>query len=67
MNEAWKNFNEGKWTQEINVEDFIINNYTEYRENHTFLAPISNKTKKVWNKCLKLLQKEFKNGVLDIE
>ena len=67
MNEAWKNFNEGKWTQEINVEDFIINNYTEYRENHTFLAPISNKTKKVWNKCLKLLQKELKNGVLDIE
>jgi len=67
MNEAWKNFKEGKWTQEINVEDFIINNYTEYREDHTFLAPISNKTKKVWNKCLKLLQKELKNGVLDIE
>jgi len=67
MQEAWKNFNFGKWNDSINVEDFIINNYKEYTGDESFLESISPKTQKVWNKCLKLLAKELKNGVLDVE
>ena len=37
MNE-WRNFKEGKWNNEINVSDFIKNNYTPYTEGENFLA-----------------------------
>ena len=67
MREEWQNFNNGLWTENINVEDFIINNYTEYTGSDKFLKPISTKTKKVWNKCLTLIDEELKNGVLDVE
>ena len=53
---------------EINVKQFIYDNYTEYLGNDSFLAPISEKTKKVWNKCQELLKQEKENGgVLDID
>ena len=53
---------------EINVKQFIYDNYIEYLGDESFLAPISCKTEAVWNKCKKLLKEEQKNGgVLDIE
>ena len=53
---------------EINVKQFIYDNYTEYLGDDSFLAPISNKTKKVWEKCKELLKQEKeKGGVLDID
>ena len=53
---------------EINVKQFIYDNYTEYLGDDSFLAPISEKTKKVWNKCQELLKQEKENGgVLDID
>ena len=52
----------------INVKQFIYDNYTEYLGDDSFLAPISEKTKKVWNKCQALLKQEKENGgVLDID
>lgn len=65
--EAWKNFKGEKWKNEINVEDFILTNYHEYQGDDKFLAGISDKTKKVWNKISELLKKELENGVLDVE
>ncbi|MFA4891115.1 MAG: formate C-acetyltransferase [Candidatus Gracilibacteria bacterium] len=50
--------------KEINVRDFILRNYTPYNGDETFLAPPTKKTKKVWGKARKLIQKEFKNGGL---
>ena len=67
MREEWNNFKNGKWTENIDVENFIQENYTLYEGDETFLAGISNKTNKVWNKCLDLLKKELKKGVLDID
>ena len=67
MRKEWKNFNNGLWTENINVEDFIVNNYTEYTGTEEFLKPISIKTKKVWDKCLTLIDEELKTGVLDVE
>ena len=63
----WLGFNGGIWQNEINVFDFIVNNYTEYTGNSDFLAGPSLKTKKVWDKCLSLIHEEGKKGVLDID
>ncbi len=64
---AWKYFKGEKWQNEINVEDFILNNYTEYTGDESFLKGISNKTKKVLEKINRLTKKELKNGILDVE
>ena len=56
-----------KWKESINVSDFIDHNYKEYKGNADFLVGTSFKTKKVWDKCLKLIKKEIKEGVIDIE
>ncbi len=66
MNE-WVGFKGTKWQKDIDVEDFIVNNYQEYLEDDSFLTGISKKTSKVWNKCKKLLAKEAISGVLDVE
>ena len=66
MNE-WVGFKGTKWQKNVDVEDFIVNNYQEYLEDDSFLTGISKKTSKVWNKCKKLLAKEAISGVLDVE
>ena len=65
--DVYKGFNGGNWQENIDVADFIKQNYKEYKGDDNFLAPISPKTKKVWEKCEKLLQKEAKVGLLDVE
>ena len=65
--EAWKGFKGDKWKETIDVSDFILSNYKEYRGDDSFLCGISNKTKKVWEKCEKLIAKEAKVGLLDVE
>lgn len=65
--EAWKGFKGNRWKETIDVSDFILNNYKEYRGDDSFLCGISNKTRKVWEKCEKLLAKEAKVGLLDVE
>ena len=67
MKEEWKGFKAGKWTEEINVRDFIQLNYTKYDGDESFLAKISAKTDKVWSKCEDLLKEELKKHVLDID
>ena len=67
MREEWKNFIVGDWCNKIDVRDFIQKNYTMYDKDESFLEPISEKTKKVWDKCLEALKKELQKGVLDID
>ena len=53
---------------EINVRDFVFKKITPYDGNSNFLTGPSEKTKKLWDKCKVLLNKEVKNGgVLDID
>ena len=66
-NTFWKNFKGETWQKEINVADFIKENYTEYKGDDSFLTGKSERTSKVWAKCEKLLQKEMKKGLLDVE
>ena len=65
--DEWHDFNEGDWTKKIDVRDFIQKNYTPYEGDASFLAPATKKTEQLWNKVLKLFEKETKKGgVLDI-
>ncbi len=65
--DAWRDFKGQKWQESIDVASFIEENYTEYLGDDSFLEGISEKSKKVWDKCLKLFVKENKKGVLDVE
>ena len=65
--EQWKNFKEGNWTKSIDVRDFIQKNYKQYNGDDSFLAPKTEKTKKVWDKCEELLKEELEKHVLDID
>src|SRR5271167_875966 len=63
---AWAGFNPGLWQREINVRDFIQQNYEPFEENDTFLAPATERTKKLWDRLNELFVEERKKGVLDI-
>ncbi|MBR3890592.1 MAG: formate C-acetyltransferase [Bacilli bacterium] len=63
----WKGFKGETWKKEINVANFIKENYTEYTGDDSFLAGISTKSKKVWDICSDLFVEENKKGVLDVE
>lgn len=67
MEEFWKGFKGEKWKTQIDVSDFILSNFKEYKGDDTFLCKISPKTEKVWKICEKLLAKEAKVGLLDVE
>ena len=64
----WEGFVGENWKNSIDVSAFIDQNYTEYLGDDSFLAPKTQKTTIVWNKCRDLLQKETQNGgCLDVE
>ena len=67
MKEYWYKFKEGKWNNEINLEDFILKNYSYYDGDDSFLSGASSKTNKVWDKCKELIALELKKGVLGID
>ncbi len=65
----WNGFKGGDWKQEINVRDFIQNNYTPYDGDSNFLEKTTEKTDKLWNEVIELYKKEHESegGVLDID
>ncbi len=65
--EQWNNFKGNTWKKEVNVFDFIKENYTEYTGDDSFLVKSSDKTNKIWDKCQELLKEELEKGVLDID
>ena len=66
--EAWRNFKEGVWCDEINVSNFIKLNYTPYDGDASFLAGPTERTQIVLDKVKKLLIEENeKGGVLDVD
>ena len=67
--EQWNKFQPGDWQKEINVRDFIQNNYTPYEGDSSFLTGTTEKTKKLWDEVLELYKKEKESngGVLDID
>lgn len=68
MTDAWKSFKGRKWKEEVNVRDFIQNNYTPYDGDESFLAGPAETTEMLWNEVSELQKQErAHNGVLDME
>ena len=68
MKTEWRGFKGNMWQSEVNLRDFIQNNYTCYDGDESFLAEPTQATNTRWG-MLKELQKEerAKGGVLDME
>ena len=68
MNEAWRGFKGTHWLDDVNVRDFIQNNYTPYDGDESFLAEPTEATDKLWGKLQELQKQEReKGGVLECE
>ena len=66
--EQWQGFEGRLWKEEINVRDFIQNNYTPYEGDSSFLADPTEATNQLWGKLQELQKEErAKGGVLDME
>ena len=65
--EAYKDFKGKKWQEKINVNNFILENYTEYTGNEGFLADATDTTKKLWEKLSEMFVEEKRKGVYDAE
>ena len=64
----WNGFNNGVWQNEINVRDFIQNNYTEYKGDDSFLTGATKRTKELMGRVNSLFELERQyGGVLDID
>lgn len=66
-NAVWDQFKGTTWKQEINVRDFIQNNYTPYEGDGSFLVGASKKTSHLWDKLSELFKVEREKGVVDAE
>jgi formate C-acetyltransferase len=64
--QAWKGFEGGLWQSEINVRDFIQQNYQPYDGDEAFLAPTTKRTQRIWNKLQEMFVEERRKGVLDV-
>ena len=68
MRKEWRGFKGNKWLSEVNIRDFIQNNYTSYEGDETFLAGPTHATETLWQKLCALQKEErAKGGVLDME
>ena len=63
---AWDGFRPGIWRTEIDVRDFIQQNYQPYDGDESFLAAETERTEKLWSKLTALFVEERKKGVLDV-
>ncbi len=68
MKEQWQGFKGSKWQDEVDVRDFIQNNYKPYNGDESFLEGPTESTNTLWVELQKLQKEErAKGGVLDME
>ena len=60
--ELTNRFKDGLWSKEINVTDFVSTNITPYEGDASFLQGPTERTKHIWDLCLKALEEERNNG-----
>ncbi len=65
--EEWRKFNGGEWYYEINVSDFIKNNYKQYTKGEDFLVGPTDKTKRILKVYEDVCKEEVKKHVIDID
>lgn len=68
MKEQWQGFKGSKWQDEVDVRDFIQNNYKPYNGDESFLEGLTESTNTLWTELQELQKEErAKGGVLDME
>ena len=66
--EQWNGFKGKVWKEEVNVRDFIQENYTLYEGDDSFLAGPTEATKALWAQVMDLNKQEREaGGVLDMD
>lgn len=64
----WDGFNAGRWTETVDVRDFILKNFTQYDGDESFLEGPTDATLKLWDKVMDLSKQEREaGGVLDMD
>ena len=66
-NKKWDSFSGDVWKREVDVRNFIQNNYTPYEGDDTFLVESTERTKKIWSKLTEMFEVERAKGVYDAE
>ena len=66
MNE-WNGFKGKKWKNEVNVKQFILDNYTEYKGDESFLEGPTSKTKRLNDKYNEMSKIEIEKGIYDVD
>ncbi|MDU2219679.1 formate C-acetyltransferase [Finegoldia magna] len=64
---AWEGFNDGDWSDEINVRDFIQQNYTPYEGDDSFLVGPTQKTKTLWKEVNDMIVEEVKSKKIKVD
>ena len=65
--ECFSSFKGNTWKEEIDVRDFIQNNYTPYFGDDSFLEGVSERSKRLFDKLTEMFKEETKRGVYDVE
>jgi len=58
----WRGFRTGLWQKEINVRDFIQQNYEPYEGDESFLESATERTRKIWDRLNELFVEERKKA-----
>ncbi len=64
---AWVEFQGFQWKEDINVREFIQENYTPYEGDESFLAASTNRTKNLWEKAEAAITEEIRDGKVTID
>ncbi|HKL98468.1 MAG TPA: formate C-acetyltransferase [Mobilitalea sp.] len=67
MRQEWNDFEPGSWITDINVRSFIQHNYTPYEGDASFLVGPTERTIKLWEKVMELMDEENRKGIIDAE
>jgi formate C-acetyltransferase len=62
----WRGFRGGLWQKQIDVRDFIQQNYEPYEGDESFLAGATGRTRRIWDRLNELFIEERGKGVLDV-
>ena len=67
MNDNWHDFKGDKWRDTIDVKQFILDNYTEYTGDESFLQSPTSKTKRLNDKYMEMSKVEIEKGIYDVD
>lgn len=66
--DEWRGFQNGRWSEDVNLQSFIMSNITSYDGDESFLKAPTDNTINLWSKVSKLFKEEIKaKGPLSID